>query len=88
MGEPISPCGCGRALRNVIGIVVQAAVPVHADDDAEHLAARVLEAEHRCYPLALRLVAEGRVHIEGAGARVEGVSSAKEVLINPDPGQV
>ena len=44
-------------------IVGQAAVPVLPGDDAETLAARVLEAEHRLYPHCLRLVAEGRVAI-------------------------
>ncbi len=47
-------------------ILGQAAVPVLAGDDAETLAARVLEAEHRLYPHCLRLVAEGRVEIRGA----------------------
>src|SRR6266446_3030046 len=44
-------------------IVAQAAVPVRDDDTAETLAARVLAVEHRIYPLALRLVAEGCVRI-------------------------
>lgn len=42
-------------------IVVQAAVPVHADDTPESLAARVLAQEHRIYPLAIRWFAEGRL---------------------------
>jgi phosphoribosylglycinamide formyltransferase-1 len=42
-------------------IIVQAEVPVRPDDTPETLAARVLEAEHRIYPQALREVAEGRV---------------------------
>jgi phosphoribosylglycinamide formyltransferase-1 len=46
-------------------IIVQGVVPVHPDDTPESLAARVLEAEHRCYPLALDLVASGRVRMEG-----------------------
>lgn len=41
-------------------IVLQGSVPVHASDTEETLAARVLEVEHRIYPQALRLVAEGR----------------------------
>ena len=41
----------------------QAAVPVLPGDTPDLLAARVLEAEHRIYPLALRLVAEGRVRV-------------------------
>ena len=46
-------------------IVAQAAVPVLPGDTTDSLAARVLEAEHRLYPHALRLVASGAVHVEG-----------------------
>lgn len=53
-------------------IVAQAALPVLPDDTAESLAARVLEAEHRLYPHALRLVASGAVHVEGE--RVVGMT--------------
>jgi phosphoribosylglycinamide formyltransferase-1 len=42
-------------------IIAQAAVPVHDGDTADTLAARVLAEEHRLYPAALKLVAEGRV---------------------------
>jgi phosphoribosylglycinamide formyltransferase-1 len=42
-------------------IVIQAAVPVRADDTPESLAARVLEQEHRIYPRAIRWFAEGRL---------------------------
>lgn len=45
-------------------IVAQAAVPVLADDTAETLAARVLEAEHHVYPHALALVASGAVSVK------------------------
>ena len=46
-------------------IVLQEPVPVRPEDTPETLAARVLEAEHRLYPEALRLFAEGRVVVEG-----------------------
>jgi phosphoribosylglycinamide formyltransferase 1 len=46
-------------------IVAQAAVPVLPDDTAETLGARVLEAEHRLYPHALRLVASGAATVVG-----------------------
>jgi phosphoribosylglycinamide formyltransferase-1 len=46
-------------------IVAQAALPVLGTDTPESLAARVLEAEHRLYPHALRLVASGAAHVEG-----------------------
>jgi phosphoribosylglycinamide formyltransferase 1 len=45
-------------------IIAQAAVPVMPGDTPEILAARVLEAEHRLYSHALRLVASGAVHVE------------------------
>ena len=67
-------------------IVVQAAVPVRADDDAERLAARVLAAEHRIYPLAVRWIAEGRVRVADERAVVEGVPAAAGVLVNPAAG--
>ena len=42
-------------------IIAQSAVPVLEGDTPETLATRVLEEEHKLYPLALRLVLEGRV---------------------------
>ena len=44
-------------------IIAQAKVPVLPGDDEDILAARVLEAEHRLYPQALRLVAEGKARL-------------------------
>ncbi len=46
-------------------IILQAAVPVEPGDDEESLSARILMQEHRLYPWALRLLAEGRLTIEG-----------------------
>lgn len=51
-------------------IILQAPVPVLEDDDADRLAARILEQEHVIYPLALRLLAEGKLHIEGRRVRI------------------
>src|SRR5207249_1619072 len=51
-------------------IILQAVVPVEDDDTPETLAARVLEQEHRLYPEALRLLAEGRLEIQGCRVRV------------------
>lgn len=53
-------------------VVVQAAVPVVPGDTSDTLAARVLTVEHRSYPLALRLVAEGKVRMEGGKAVASG----------------
>lgn len=64
-------------------IIVQAAVPVAPGDSAESLAERVLAAEHRCYPLAVRWIAEGRVKVEGESVVIAGAEAAHEPLINP-----
>lgn len=64
-------------------IIVQAVVPVHPDDDGDSLAARVLDQEHHIYPLAVRLIAEGRVRVENERVLIDGVRSPDEALINP-----
>jgi len=51
-------------------IVLQAAVPVRDDDTEETLSARILVEEHRIYPEAIRLFAEGRLRIEGRRVRI------------------
>ncbi len=53
-------------------IVLQAAVAVAQDDTEESLARRILEVEHRIYPEAIRLFAEGRLTIEGRRVRIAG----------------
>jgi phosphoribosylglycinamide formyltransferase-1 len=67
-------------------IICQGAVPVRDGDTETSLAARVLDVEHRLYPEALRLVAEGRVRIEGARCRIEGVVPAEVSLLMPEAG--
>ena len=52
-------------------IVLQDVVPVEPDDTPESLAARVLETEHRIYPRAVRLFAEGRLRVEGRRVFIE-----------------
>ncbi|WP_197721807.1 phosphoribosylglycinamide formyltransferase [Sulfuritortus calidifontis] len=65
-------------------IVVQAAVPVLEDDTPDSLGARVLEQEHRIYPLAVRWIAEGRVELSADGrARVRSNAPAANALISP-----
>lgn len=49
-------------------VILQAQVPVLAGDTPETLAARVLTVEHRTYPQALRLLAEGQVRMENGKA--------------------
>ncbi|WP_188260573.1 phosphoribosylglycinamide formyltransferase [Azospirillum tabaci] len=64
-------------------IIAQAAVPVLPGDDADRLSARVLEAEHRLYPQALRLIAEGRARVEDGRVRLSGPAADLPTLINP-----
>ena len=64
-------------------ILVQAAVAIAADDTPETLAARILVQEHRIYPLAVRLIAEGRARTEGGMVAIETYELPDDVLINP-----
>ena len=64
-------------------IIVQAAVPVLPEDDAEILAGRILLAEHQCYPMALRLIAEGRARVVNEKVSFDGAEPAEGLLINP-----
>jgi phosphoribosylglycinamide formyltransferase-1 len=65
-------------------IIAQAAVPVRDDDTEESLAARVLAAEHRLYPLALKLLAEGRLRVIDGRCFVDGTVATAGALIVPD----
>jgi phosphoribosylglycinamide formyltransferase 1 len=65
-------------------IIVQAVVAVHSDDDPERLAARVLAAEHRSYPLAVRLIAEGRARVVGERVMITGTRAPSRGVLNPE----
>jgi phosphoribosylglycinamide formyltransferase-1 len=66
-GVKVAGCTAHLVDRSVDGgpILVQECVPVLAGDSEETLAERILLAEHRVLPRAVRLVAEGRVRREG-----------------------
>ncbi|THK39821.1 phosphoribosylglycinamide formyltransferase [Ensifer sp. MPMI2T] len=64
-------------------IIAQAAVPVLAGDTAETLAARVLTVEHKTYPMALRLVAEGKIEMKDGRAASYAVGEASGILVSP-----
>ena len=51
-------------------ILLQECVPVSEDDTVERLSARILAAEHRIYPRAVRLVLDGRYRLEGRRVRL------------------
>ena len=53
-------------------MIVQGVVPVLADDDEAALSARVLQIEHRIYPMAVRWFAEGRCRVENGIVRIAG----------------
>jgi phosphoribosylglycinamide formyltransferase-1 len=65
-------------------IIAQAAVPVLEGDTADSLAERILVAEHKLYPLALRLLAEGKATLEGGRAIVQGTINQHACLICPE----
>jgi len=65
-------------------IIIQAVVPVFPDDTEEQLAERILKQEHRIYPRAIQLYAEGRLHVVGRRVMVDGLTrSESQILINP-----
>lgn len=65
-------------------IVIQAVVPVLADDDPKTLAARILRQEHRIYPLAVRWFAQKRLRLEKGRVWIQGGTEREETaLINP-----
>lgn len=61
-------------------IIAQAAVPVHEDDDAAALRARILAEEHRLLPAVVRAIAERRVVLEGRRVRLLSAKSPSEVI--------
>lgn len=72
-----------RAAVDTGPIIAQAAVPVEDGDDEDRLAARILAAEHRLYPLAVRLVAERRLHIGGNRVAAAGGAAPDIAVLNP-----
>ena len=73
-GKKITGCTV-HFVRNEIDtgpIICQASVQVNDIDDAESLASRVLDQEHLIYPKAIRLIAQGRVTVNGEQALIDG----------------
>lgn len=62
-------------------LIVQARVPVRTDDTPDTLAARVLEQEHRIYPLAIRWFAEGRLTLDGDCVLLDGKLRPEQGLV-------
>ncbi|MGB8855736.1 MAG: phosphoribosylglycinamide formyltransferase [Burkholderiales bacterium] len=68
-------------------IIAQAAVPVLETDDEATLAARVREAEHRIYPMALKYLLEGRVLAQGGRCVIAGSGTEFPILLSPGEPQ-
>ena len=64
-------------------IIIQAAVPICEGDTPETLAARILEHEHRIYPRAIQLYAEGKLRVEGRRVAVAEAGQAATGFQNP-----
>ena len=65
-------------------IIIQAVVRVFPDDTEVQLAERILKQEHRIYPRAIQLYAQGRLHVVGRKVLVDGLDQdASQILIHP-----
>ena len=64
-------------------IIVQAAVPILEGDSPDALATRILEQEHRIYPRAIQLYAEGRLRVEGRRVMVADAGLPASGFHNP-----
>jgi len=87
LAEGVRIAGCTvhfvRAKMDAGPIVGQAAVPVLPGDDEKMLAARILAAEHRLYPAALRLIAGGKTRVDGERVVVADAGAPVPLLLNP-----
>jgi phosphoribosylglycinamide formyltransferase-1 len=63
-------------------IVLQAAVPILDEDTSDTLAARILEQEHKIYPRAVQLFAEGRLRVDGRRVFIDGAKPDGEAIIS------
>lgn len=64
-------------------IILQAAVPVLDHDTPEMLAARILDQEHKIYPRAVQLFAEGRLRVEGRRVFIDAAKPEGQAIISP-----
>ncbi|HAM50013.1 MAG TPA: phosphoribosylglycinamide formyltransferase [Nitrospiraceae bacterium] len=64
-------------------IIIQAAVPVSPDDTEDILSRRILKLEHKIYPEAIRLYAEGRLKVVGRKVLIDGYALKDDYIVNP-----
>ena len=67
-------------------IIIQAAVPAKDDDTEEMLSERILKLEHKIFPEAIKLFAEGRLVMNGRKVVIRGAGFDERPLINPPLG--
>ena len=79
--DAMTPC---REAAKVMRDKKIGSVAVREGDTADTLAARVLEAEHRIYPAALKFLAEGRVRVVDGRCRIDGRADADGLLFVPN----
>lgn len=65
-------------------IIIQSVVPVLNNDNANTLAKRILKQEHKIYPLAVKLIANGRATIKNERVLIDGATNPGSILINPE----
>lgn len=65
-------------------IIIQAAVPVHPDDTDESLSERILRLEHKIFPEAIRLFAEGRLEVVGRKVKIRDYRLPEISFSNPE----
>lgn len=64
-------------------VIIQAAVPVSPEDTEESLSERILKLEHRIFPEAIGLYADGRLKVEGRKVKISGYNLDKTYIVNP-----
>lgn len=65
-------------------IIIQAAVPVHPDDTEDSLSERILKLEHKIFPEAIRLFAEGRLEVHGRKVKIKDYQLPNIFFTNPE----
>ena len=63
-------------------IIIQAAVPILDADTSETLAGRILLQEHKIYPRAVQLFAEGRLHVDSRRVVIDAAKPDGEAIIS------
>jgi phosphoribosylglycinamide formyltransferase 1 len=66
-------------------IIIQSVVPVHPDDTADTLAARILKEEHKIYPQAIRYFAEGRIIKNGRHVEIKKIKNCDAAAMHNPP---